>query len=278
MRDIASPLPPVTQPSSGDESTKPLLVVVVASIILLISTGYEYGWGKLESRLITGGGGYYYGYVMSIPVITLLLSLSSIPIQPKFGKGVNLLLFIWSFIGACFLTFHAPFTTTGNGYFAAWAIAYGSAAAMGMDIQSKSIKGIGSVMNLLLSSLVVIVALIAPLRSMTMMGASTELEQFAIIFAIAIASTTVTFVLISLVLDNVTKLSTTLSTFNLVVYSLLAVCWITMACFTTIVGPFTDTGNGYFASWAGALMSSTAAFAAMEAHNERNDLDAVFLD
>ena len=275
MRDVASPLPPVTQPSSGDESTKPLLVVVVASIILLISTGYEYGWGKLESRLLSGGGDCYYGYVMSIPVITLLLSLSSIPIQPKFGKGVNLLLFIWAFVGASFLTFKAPFTTTGNGYFAAWAIAYGSAAAMGMDIQSKSIKGIGSVMNLLLSSLVVIVASIAPLRSMTMMGASTELERFAIIFAIAIASTTVIFILFSLVLDNAKRLS---SVFNLVIFTLLAVCWITMACFATIVGPFTDTGNGYFASWAGALMSSTAAFAAMEAHNERNDLDEVFLD
>lgn len=275
MRDVASPLPPVTQPFSSDESTKPLLVVVVASVILLISTGYEYGWGKLESQLLNGGGDCYYGYVMSIPVITLLLSLSSIPIQPKFGKGVNLLLFIYAFVGACCLTFHAPFTITGNGYFAAWTIAYGSAAAMGMDIQSKSIKGIGSVMNLLLSSLVVIVALIAPLRSMTMMGASTELERFAIIFAIAIASTTVTFILCSLVLDNATRFS---SISYLVMYTLLAVCWITMAYFTTIVGPFTDTGNGYFASWAGAMFSSTAAFTAMEAHNERNDLDEVFLD
>lgn len=274
MRDVASPLPPVTQPSSGDESTKPLLVVVVASVILLISTGYEYGWGKLESRLLSSGDDCYYGYVMSIPVITLLLSLSSIPIQPKFGKGVNLLLFIWAFVGASCLTFLSPFTATGNGYFAAWAIAYGSAAAMGMDVQSKSIKGIGSVMNLLLSSLVVIVASIAPLRR-TMMGASTELERFAIIFAIAIASTTVTFILFSLVLDNAKRLS---SVFNLVIFTLLAVCWITMACFTTIVGPFTETGNGYFASWAGAMFSSTAAFAAMEAHNVRNDLDEVFLD
>lgn len=245
------PLLPTTQPSGGDtngDSTAPLMIVLIASIVLLLSTGAEYGWHE-------GGG--YYGYAMSIPAVAILLSLASIPLPMQFGRHVNFLLFCYSFVGACFLTFHAPFTATGNGYFAAWAIVYGSATAMGMDFDDaeSTIKGIGSVMGMVVSSLVVIVASIYPLRT------SVELERAACILALTVASTSLAFSFLTLALDRCKVLSTT---FNFVATTLLAIGWVVMAFFVTIVGPFTETGNGYFASWSGAMMASSAAFTAKQ--------------
>ena len=39
-------------------------------------------------------------------------------------------------------------------------------------------------------------------------------------------------------------------------YGLLVVLWIIVACVLTIVGPFEELGNGYFASWAGLLAAT----------------------
>ena len=41
---------------------------------------------------------------------------------------------------------------------------------------------------------------------------------------------------------------------------LLGIAWIIMACFTTFKGPWTTTGNGYFASWGGGLVCFALAF------------------
>ncbi|EJK57391.1 hypothetical protein THAOC_22572 [Thalassiosira oceanica] len=47
-------------------------------------------------------------------------------------------------------------------------------------------------------------------------------------------------------------------------FGALAVAWIVEACLVSFNGPFVYTGNGYFASWAGAATSSMAACAAMQ--------------
>lgn len=51
------------------------------------------------------------------------------------------------------------------------------------------------------------------------------------------------------------------------VMALFAVAWIALASVVTFRGPFLNTGNGYFASWAGAI---TAIFAASAAKEEEN--------
>ena len=246
----ADPLLPTSR-SSGDSngnSTAPLMIVFVASVVLLLSTGASYGWND---------GGSYYIYATSIPTIAILLSLVSIPLPPTYGKHVNMVLFVYSFIGACFLTFHAPFTATGNGYFAAWAIAYGSSAAMGMDLDEaeSAIKGIGSVMGMAVSSLVVIVASIYPFKQ------AVDMERISAILALSVGSLSLFFSLLTVALDKCKTLNVT---FNFVATTLLAIFWIVTAFFVTIVGPFTETGNGYFATWAGAMMASSAAFTAKE--------------
>jgi hypothetical protein len=49
------------------------------------------------------------------------------------------------------------------------------------------------------------------------------------------------------------------------ILSVFSVMWIVAAALATFVGPFTITGNGYFASWGGAVISI---FAALSAYQE----------
>ena len=111
-------------------------------------------------------------------------------------------------------------------------------------------------MGVILSSLVVIVASISPINN--------GYQEKGAVFAIS--SSCVTFVLgvAFLVVDKRNPGSMPAFAYFGALF-ILAVSWIIMAAITTFQGPFNATGNGYFASWAGALASSLAAFEAMNA-------------
>lgn len=47
-----------------------------------------------------------------------------------------------------------------------------------------------------------------------------------------------------------------------IIFTLFSFMWIIFACLATFRGPFTETGNGYFGSWGGAVTSVFAAIAA----------------
>jgi hypothetical protein len=61
---------------------------------------------------------------------------------------------------------------------------------------------------------------------------------------------------------------------SLLAFAILTVCWIIMASLVTFRGPFEVTGNGYFASWAGAATASVATFAAKEALVDKEEVGA----
>ena len=220
--------------------------------------------------------------------IHLLMSKFTEDLHTKFGKHMCSLMFVWSFVGACFLTFDKPFVNTGNGYFSAWATVFGSAMAMGVNAEAlgSKLKGLGSVMSLLASSVVVFLASAAPIRDED----PNKSEAFyACILAV------VTFVVLGLVvlMDYRDKALPPKLYFGMM--AIFSCCWIVMAFLVTFRGPFDVTGkdnlsllflysllykriftitssvyssylgNGYFGSWVGALASSFATFAAKKA-------------
>mmetsp|Transcript_13555 Transcript_13555/g.22567 ORF Transcript_13555/g.22567 Transcript_13555/m.22567 type:complete len:196 (-) Transcript_13555:25-612(-) len=98
---------------------------------------------------------------MALSAVGLLMTLKE-DLYKEHGKWLNQFLFVWNFIGACFLTFSSPFIFTGNGYFASWATVATAAMALGFTASAfqTSVKGLGALMGLLASSVIVIIALI----------------------------------------------------------------------------------------------------------------------
>ena len=100
-------------------------------------------------------------------------------------------------------------------------------------------------------------------------GEGAGMEMFAIIlFDIVLACKTSFFV--SVTLEDM-KIIIPMMCCTLGITTFLTLSWIIMTCFATIVWPFTDTGNGYFASKEGAIVASTTAFAAKQALFDTQD-------
>ena len=185
--------------------------------------------------------------------------------------------FLYCFIGVCFLTFVEPFVVTSNGYFAAWTVVYGSAMSMDMTgvTLGSTIKSLGhGKVGLFASSLVVLIASIAPIQDdanstdgiiaffESINPSKLENHSSEALFALVVACVTAVCILSVVGLDKMDKCMP--SMVNYLIFVFLAICWIVMASFVTFRGPFEVTGNGYFASWAGAMFAIMSAFAAKE--------------
>jgi glucan phosphoethanolaminetransferase (alkaline phosphatase superfamily) len=207
--------------------------------------------------------GGFSAYAITVPFVSLAASLIGLLMArfykkpSKIGHYLNILCFLYGFIGACFLTFKEPLTMTGNGYFAAWTVAYASALTVGMntDEVGSFIKNLGSVMGLLVSSVVVIIACSSPIRD-------EDPNQSEAIYAMVLALITVVIILGFMMMD-MWKNWKMPNMMNYLVYGILAGMWIIEACLVTFRGPFVVTGNGYFGSWAGAATASWTAYEAL---------------
>jgi hypothetical protein len=211
----------------------------------------------LIAACVSAQGLKYYKYSISVAAVAMFFSALGFgltfndELNEQVGKFNSYFLVLWCFIGACILTFSSPFTSTDNGYFASWGTVIFS--LMGVQISVGDIKdaveGMGSLLGLGASSIVVIVA------------ASTNLDSYwknETIYALTVACVTVIVVAV-FARDMVAP------PLKFVVLAVFSLLWIVLACLVTFRGPFFITGNGYFGSWGGAI---TSVFAAMSALKE----------
>jgi hypothetical protein len=198
----------------------------------------------------------YYGYGISVAVIAMFFSLvgfafTKIDMGEKLPMYNKYLLFLWTFIGACFLTFErGPFPKSSNGYFAAWGTTV--FAVMSLGISADKLKGAGSNMGLLASSIVLLAAITSFMLKYS--GYKGELT-----YAIIVASLSILALAFFMKME---KDGSEPHNIKFPVLALFSILWVVNACLLTFSGPFIETGNGYFSAWGGCV---TSVFAAMSA-------------
>jgi len=198
----------------------------------------------------------HYGYGLTVAIIAIIMSggglyliknpdlhdqqLTALPILGPInvGRAVSLFLFLWWAIAAGVLTFDAPFTITGNGYFATWAGFF--SAAMGIGITHHNFKSTDNFIRLAACALVLICAVPETLNG------SNYSEG---VYALTLASLTLAFCILVLSFREM------VAAYMFPITMCLALFWVIEAALVTFRGPFLDTGNGYFASWGAAFFS-----------------------
>lgn len=214
-----------------------LLAVMASSIIFLVAILMN------EKRN-------YRDYGISLSIVSLIVAIVSFITPNKCTfviQSFSYFLLIWTFVGACIMTFEdGPFVKTGNGYFASWGCAYFSALAVPILHKMNTILTMGA------TTTVVLISLTIYLKD----DYKNESYEGETIYAMTIAILTICAgILFSFKYWRKGSRSCFESQI-LIVFSFL---WIIEACAVTFSGPFLITGNGYFASWATAILSSKAA-------------------
>mmetsp|Transcript_50215 Transcript_50215/g.56094 ORF Transcript_50215/g.56094 Transcript_50215/m.56094 type:complete len:335 (+) Transcript_50215:107-1111(+) len=233
----------------------PLVGMLVSSCVLLISIVSLKGITIWRSEV-------WKGYAIAYPCVTLAVSFFALLMTGKAsffksnGKYLYVFLFIWNFIGACLVTFINPFTTTGNGYFSAWMTVLCALGGLGIrgDSFASAIHGLGCIMGLISSSIIVIIAL-------TDYFGKESLYRAESIYAMLVSCFTLV-VFLAYIVDQKRRgggdTGSTHNIFQSIMLSIFALLWVALAGITTFRGPFLSTSNGYFASWMGAACACYA--------------------
>jgi hypothetical protein len=242
----------------------PTLGTAVCAIVLLIAVGLGNVQGNLRA----------YGYTLSIvALIFSMLGLFPYECISKYSVYSNLFKFIWSYIGACIMTFgNGPFTVTSNGYFAAWGLV--AFSAMPLDLSSFKISQ-HTIENIELQGLNAPLMGLGACAVVTIMACIPFFddedfnERIEAIFAIIVSALTIMIILASIVYKSISTTNTTpqeeegdsqsllvtVQQFEVPTFAILTLLWILSASMTTFRGPFETTGNGYFAGWCGSVLA-----------------------
>lgn len=229
----------------------PMIGMFFSAIILLVAI--LVGGSRLKN----------YEYTISVAAVAMFFSLLGFlltckeDLNGKISEFNGYFLFLWCFIGACIITFDGPFKVTSNGYFASWSLAICS--TMGVGVTGKAAKsaitGIGAAVGLGACAIVVIAAIVPEIRDDNYRNEG--------IYALSVSC--VTIVLVGfLAYQGHGQETVEPSKLKFVILAIFSILWIILASIVTFQGPFRNTGNGYFGSWVGAIMSVKAAMGALK--------------
>lgn len=226
----------------------PLVGIIVSSLIFLVAIGVE---SFVE--------GYYKRYGLALGILSLVLALIQfIPAVDKHGVLINVFLFWWCFVGSCIMTFGSgPFTFTGNGYFASWAMTVFSGTASlpkvipGEVTEATASPVMRSMLGLGACSIVSFIAIVTANLWILFRG--------EMVFGMIVCA--LTMLMVPIFAFGRVKNNATIKKMEFLALALLAVLWIFASCFITFRGPFLVTSNGYLASWGGTILVVKACMA-----------------
>ncbi len=225
-----------------------LLGIMVSSLVLFVAIFVQ--------KVLDYAGYGVYGIILSIVAFAIALISFILPSENSLTKPIKLFNFVWTFVGACVLTFFGPFQNTGNGYFAVWGTVIFSSLAsdpFGTINTQFALDKVNALFDFGASAAVLVVALAVAIHQNKYLAY--ELRKFEFIFSMIVACVSVLTVIVMswsvLAKDTHFKGES-------IILAVLAGLWIIAACALTFSGPFTETNNGYFASWLGLLTSARA--------------------
>lgn len=211
-------------------------------------------------------GDKYYGYGLSIAIVSMFLALVGLAMSLAFKNNaqsaqslvsVNTFMTLWSFIGAGFLTSSkGPFAQVGNGYFSSWGLIIFCCMALGSSVvgaaQQQAPTGLGAMIGLKAAAIVLLAAISS--EGLDKKDAHFGESLYGLILSI------ITILLMGCMAGTEMK-GQSASGLKLPVLATLGINWITAANLLTFRGPFTAVSNGYFGAWAGAVASLFATMA-----------------
>lgn len=125
-----------------------------------------------------------------------------------------------------------------SGYFACWGGVAFSLGSLGVttDALRSQAQGMGIANGLIVASLIQIASVAQHLGS-----------DGAAIYSMVVCVLTVLGVMAQ-------SHAPQIQPFQFHMYAVFGILWLVLACLVTFRGPFLETGNGYFSSWAGLLL------------------------
>ena len=252
------------------------LVILVASFVVMLASGIQHGRkGIRGSIFIQNANLPWFSYAVALSVISLAFTLiflltakyhsnfQSVSINlptgatslPQLYSGFMVL---WWGIGTGLLTFHKPYTYTGNAYFACWACLI---AALLMSVNTfNRVKHVWETINgEVASSSASKSLLLLALAALTLIFASADYvkDSGQGVWGLCCGLFTLFFILVFAWLRKNGKGGpAALKLISLVLF----IMWAVAAGILTFDYPFVPTGNGFFACWIGLFCAASVLY------------------
>eukprot|EP00934_Nitzschia_sp_Nitz4_P000418 Nitzschia sp. Nitz4//scaffold204_size40132//7932//9064//NITZ4_007538-RA/size40132-snap-gene-0.4-mRNA-1//-1//CDS//3329541461//418//frame0 len=204
----------------------------------------------------------HHGYIVAFSLIGMVLSLGGIilvlldnkfgqelipdmPMSVTMGSVLAILLFVFDYIGANFLTYNGYFDDV-NAFFALWFCVYGSVLALDLDTEpmNEPLIGVDNIKGLFVASLTHAVSVIWIVASeywdYSWYLQEYKPEQFV----------SLTVAIITVLAAIAVEVSEGAKEHSGKVHSFLAVCWIVVTCLVTVRGPYDQSADiWFFSAW-----------------------------